>query len=147
MKKIIVKEAPIDLETGSLPINPNLKQSIERDETPFSKSQFIKKSAEGEKKFLETASEKRIKELSDKIRNYMGGDMPNPNQITQLMMSLFMDIKSFEDSGNNKEILEKMAVKLVEDEVIADKFKDYLDLPNNQEYSLYASFGTLDGLF
>ena len=128
MKKKIVKEAPIDLEPGSLPINPNLKQSIERDETPFSKSQFIKKSAEGEKKFLETASEKRIKELSDKIRNYMGGDMPNPNQITQLMMSLFMDIKSFEDSGNNKEILEKMAVKLVEDEVIADKFKDYLDL-------------------
>jgi hypothetical protein len=58
----------------------------------------------------------------------MGGDMPNPEQIMQLMMSLFMDIKSFEDSGNNKDILEKMAVKLVEDEVIADKFKDYLDL-------------------
>ncbi len=128
MKKKLVKEAPIDLEPGSLPINPNLKQSIERDETPFSKSEFIKKSGEGEKKFLETASEKRIKELSDKIRHYMGGDMPNPQQITQLMMSLFMDIKNFEDSGNNKEILEKMAVKLVEDEVIADKFKDYLDL-------------------
>jgi hypothetical protein len=128
MKKKLVKEAPIDLEPGSLPINPNLKQSIERDETPFSKSEFIKKSGEGEKKFLETASEKRIKELSDKIRNYMGGDMPNPDQIMQLMMSLFMDIKSFEDSGNNKDILEKMAVKLVEDEVIADKFKDYLDL-------------------
>jgi hypothetical protein len=113
MKKKLVKEAPIDLEPGSLPINPNLKQSIERDETPFSKSEFIKKSGEGEKKFLETASEKRIKELSDKIRNYMGGDMPNPDQIMQLMMSLFMDNLYRAKFGYQEHLTEKASKRVI----------------------------------
>jgi hypothetical protein len=128
MEKIkkIVKEAPIELEPGSLPIDPKLKTAIEKGETPHSQSQFIKK-VEGGKQFLEKASEKRVKELTDKISNYTGGALPNnPAILGQMMYSIYMEIKAFENSGNNKEILKKMAYDLVMDEIVADKYKPYL---------------------
>lgn len=118
-------EAPID-EPEGFRINPELKRSIERGETPYSDSPFFPKKKEGERQsFEEKAATKRFADVISKLERYLGERVPNNlGGLQMLLMGLFRDVKQFE-SGKERQ-LENLAVELAENELLDEKYRGFI---------------------
>ena len=92
-------EAQID-EPEGFRMNPELKRSIERGDTPYSDSPFFPKKKEGERQtFEEKAATKRFADVIQKLQRYVGERVPtNLGGLQMLLMSVFRDVKSFEEA-------------------------------------------------
>ena len=118
-------EAPID-EPEGFRMNPDLKRSIERGETPYSDSPFFPKKKEGERQsFEEKAATKRFADVISKLERYLGERVPNNlGGLQMLLMGLFRDVKQFE-SGKERQ-LENLAVELAENELLDEKYRGFI---------------------
>lgn len=118
-------EAPID-EPEGFRMNPELKRSIERGETPYSDSPFFPKKKEGERQsFEEKAATKRFADVISKLERYLGERVPNNlGGLQMLLMGLFRDVKQFE-SGKERQ-LENLAVELAENELLDEKYRGFI---------------------
>jgi len=118
-------EAPID-EPEGFRMNPELKRSIERGDTPYSDSPFFPKKKEGERQsFEEKAATKRFADVISKLERYLGERVPNNlGGLQMLLMGLFRDVKQFE-SGKERQ-LENLAVELAENELLDEKYRGFI---------------------
>lgn len=118
-------EAPID-EPEGFRMNPDLKRSIERGDTPYSDSPFFPKKKEGERQsFEEKAATKRFADVISKLERYLGERVPNNlGGLQMLLMGLFRDVKQFE-SGKERQ-LENLAVELAENELLDEKYRGFI---------------------
>ena len=118
-------EAPID-EPEGFRMNPELKRSIERGDTPYSDSPFFPKKKEGERQtFEEKAATKRFADVIQKLQRYVGQRVPtNMGGLQMLLMSVFREVKDFEN-GRERE-LENLAVELAENELLDEKYREYI---------------------
>lgn len=118
-------EAPID-EPEGFRMNPELKRSIERGDTPYSDSPFFPKKKEGERQtFEEKAASKRFADVVSKLQRYLGERVPNNlGGLQMMLMSLFREVKQFE-TGRERE-LENLAVELATNELLDEKYREYV---------------------
>lgn len=118
-------EAPID-EPDGFRMNPELKSKIERGDTPMSQSPFLPKRKEGDtKSFEEIAATKRFKDVVDKLKRYLGMNVPsNMMGLQMMLMRLFNEVSTFEST--RKEELEQLAKDLVSNELVDEKYADFI---------------------
>ena len=111
-----LNEAPIDYE-GPERMEPGIERKITRKETPYHNFPAIPKM---DRDFIELISSKRFKDSVDKVRRYMGGTevIQGDDPLMQLMMIVGQAMQQIIGiQMRHKEDLEKLAIKLVKDEM------------------------------
>jgi hypothetical protein len=111
-----LNEAPIDYE-GPERMEPGIERKITGKETPYHNFPAIPKM---DKDFIELISSKRFKDSVDKVRRYMGNTqiIQGGNPLMQLMMAVGQSMQQIIGiQMRNKEELEQLAIKLVQEEM------------------------------
>jgi hypothetical protein len=111
-----LNEAPIDYE-GPERMEPGIERKITSKETPYHNFPAIPKM---DKDFIELISSKRFKDSVDKVRRYMGNTqiIQGGNPLMQLMMAVGQSMQQIIGiQMRNKEELEQLAIKLVQEEM------------------------------
>lgn len=111
-----LNEAPIDYE-GPERMEPSIERKITGKETPYHNFPAIPKM---DKDFIELISSKRFKDSVDKVRRYMGNTqiIQGGNPLMQLMMAVGQSMQQIIGiQMRNKEELEQLAIKLVQEEM------------------------------
>ena len=111
-----LNEAPIDYE-GPERMEPGIERKITGKETPYHNFPAIPKM---DRDFIELISSKRFKDSVEKVRRYMGNTqvIQGGNPLMQLMMTVGQSMQQIIGiQMRNKEELEQLAIKLVQEEM------------------------------
>ena len=111
-----LNEAPIDYE-GPERMEPGIERKITGKETPYHNFPAIPKM---DRDFIELISSKRFKDSVEKVRRFMGNTqvIQGGNPLMQLMMTVGQSMQQIIGiQMRNKEELEQLAIKLVQEEM------------------------------
>jgi len=111
-----LNEAPIDYE-GPERMEPGIERKITGKETPYHNFPAIPKM---DRDFIELISSKRFKDSVEKVRRFMGNTqvIQGGNPLMQLMMAVGQSMQQIIGiQMRNKEELEQLAIKLVQEEM------------------------------
>tara|TARA_R100000664_G_C2759734_1_gene149793 strand:+ start:1929 stop:3278 length:1350 start_codon:yes stop_codon:yes gene_type:complete len=113
-------EAPIDYGDNPERMDPTLQSRLERGDFPGAGSEaYPEVDPEGvANTFEELVASKRFKDVVEKVKQYTGVENVTPGTFGQLQQMLMMSTQRiFQLEQENKEDLEKLAVKIVREEM------------------------------